>query len=466
MNKKLFFAVMLLSALLPLAVQASVFTKAPKVEQRINPNYSKTQVFSFYDSIKEAKEGVVNISTKKVVRTQQSPFMQDPFFRDFFGHRFGTIPRERMERSLGSGVIINEKGYIVTNNHVIKDASEIIVTLPRSKKEYKAKLIGSDPRSDLAVVKIEAKNLQPIKLANSNNLRVGDIVFAIGNPFGIGETVTQGIVSALGRNGVGINEYENFIQTDASINPGNSGGALIDSRGYLIGINTAIISRGGGNNGVGFAIPSAMVEHVVNSLVEHGSVKRGLLGVGIENISEDLFDFYERRDGAVVNHVVPDSAAEKAGIRRGDLIIAVDETEVLGASELKNIIGSIAPGTTVKLTIIRDKKRITVKAKLEGKKESQEKLEELGMQLQDITPRIRQEYRIPSNVQGAFIQSVTMGSAASESGLESGDVIIQVESQIIDSVDTFKKSWNYYKGLKKKRVYIYRNGYTHLAVVK
>ncbi|MDH5463980.1 MAG: trypsin-like peptidase domain-containing protein [Thiovulaceae bacterium] len=288
--KKTFTLTSLIVTLLTVSIQAQTFNEAPLITERINPNISNTKVFSFHDAIKDASLGVVNISTKKLSRMQRSPFMDDPFFRDFFGGR--SMPQERLERSLGSGVIINKDGYIITNSHVVKGADEIVVTLPNSKKEYKATLIGEDRRSDLAVIKIKAKNLHPLTLADSHQLKVGDIVFAIGNPFGIGETVTQGIVSALGRSGVGINEYENFIQTDASINPGNSGGALIDSRGFLIGINTAIISRGGGNNGVGFAIPTAMVKHVVSSLIKSGKVQRGLLGVHIDPVSEDLYDFY------------------------------------------------------------------------------------------------------------------------------------------------------------------------------
>lgn len=241
-------------------------SEAPAIERRVAPDVSSGVVYSYHDSIKEAKRGVVNISTQKKVKGASGidpshPLFNDPFFKQFFGDMFGqVIPKDRIERSLGSGVIISKDGYILTNNHVIDGADKVIVSLPDNSKEYEAKVVGKDPRSDLAVIKIEGKDFPFVIFGSSNDLRVGDVVFAIGNPFGVGETVTQGIVSALNKSGIGINDYENFIQTDASINPGNSGGALVDSRGALVGINTAILSRTGGNHGVGFAIPSDMAK--------------------------------------------------------------------------------------------------------------------------------------------------------------------------------------------------------------
>ncbi len=447
-------------------LQAAIFEEAPEVSTRINPGNNAYSVFSFHDAVKDAKEGVVNISTKKTANMMQSPMMQDPLFRQFFGPRFHRQnPQKRMVQSLGSGVIISEEGYIVTNNHVVQDAQEIRVTLPHSKKEYKAKLIGTDPRSDLAVIKIQATNLTALKIADSNRLKVGDIVFAIGNPFGVGETITQGIVSALGRNGVGINEYENFIQTDASINPGNSGGALVDSRGYLVGINSAIISRGGGNNGVGFAIPSAMVKHVVSSIIEHGSVQRGLLGVGIENISEELYDFYKRRDGAIVTHVVAGSAADEAGIKMGDLIIKVNDYAVKGASELKNIIGSMPPNQKIEIQLIRDKHKKVVSARLKSLATKEQSIDKLGLKLQELSPEIRRLYAIAASVRGAFVQKVLPNTPAYKSGLSEGDIIVQVESTPTPTLQAFEKAWQRYKNLDKKRVYIYRNGFNRLAVI-
>lgn len=442
------------------------FKEAPAISKRHTPPTDGSQVYSYHAAIKEAVKGVVNISTTKKSQNAQSPLLMDPFFREFFGHGFGAVPRERQERSLGSGVVITANGYILTNNHVVQDATHITVTLPNDKKEYEAKLIGSDPKSDIAVVKIEAKNLPFLTVANSNELELGDLVFAIGNPFGIGETVTQGIISALDRSGVGINEYENFIQTDASINPGNSGGALIDSRGFLVGINTAIISRGGGNNGIGFAIPSSMFTHVAASLIEHGSVKRGLLGVSIEDISEKLFDFYKVRHGAVVTHVAPDSAAHKAGLKLGDLITHVNGQKVQGASDLKNLIGNLAPNSTVRLTILRNNQSFTLSATLDNAQSTQEVFGTLGLHLQELTPQLRNTYGVPSHLSGILIESVEPSSAADKTGLARGDVILQLESTPIENIEQFKKAWEHYKKLPKKRLFIYRNGYNHLAVIE
>ena len=247
------------------AVNASAITFKETNSQELKRKMPEGEgvLLSYYDAVKDAKKSVVNIFTQKTVKqaAQVNPFMNDPFFREFFGKGFGeAMPKERVERSLGSGVIVSPDGYIITNNHVIANADTVMVLLAEEKKEYKAKVIGTDPKTDLAVIKIEAKELTPISFADSAKVREGDVVFAIGNPFGIGETITQGIVSALNKTGIGINEYENFIQTDAPINPGNSGGALIDSRGGLIGINTAIISPTGQNNGIGFAIPANMAK--------------------------------------------------------------------------------------------------------------------------------------------------------------------------------------------------------------
>jgi len=453
----------ILSLLLPSIIFAQIFTQAPTIDKRINPALNPQTAFSFYSSIANAKEAVVNISTTKTNRHNIPNIMNDPFFRNFFGHQFDAIPKERMERSLGSGVIINKDGYIITNNHVIDNADEILVTLPNSHKEYKAKLIGNDSHSDVAVIKIDAKNLSFIPIANSNNLKIGDVVFAIGNPFGVGETVTQGIISALKRNGVGINEYENYIQTDASINPGNSGGALVDSRGFLIGINTAIISRGGGNNGVGFAIPSAMVQHVVQSLIQNGSVKRGLLGVGIENLREDLYVFYGQQNGAVINQIYPNSAAEKAHLKLGDLIIKVNNTVINNASDLKNIIGNLPPKSKVTLTIIRNKKRATIHVTLQEKE--QLRTNHLGLQLSAITPALRQRYALPDNLYGACVIKVKKPSPASKIGIKEGDVILQLEDTRINNAKSFTKAYQNYKHLKQKRLYIFRNGYNHLAVI-
>ena len=285
----------------------------------------------------------------------------DPFFKEFFGRNF-AIPQEKQKSSsLGSGVIVSQDGYIVTNNHVVEDSDEIIVTLLESDKEYKAKIIGTDPKTDLAIIKIDASNLRAIKIADSSKVAEGDIVFAIGNPFGVGGSTTQGIISGLNKDNIGLNQYENFIQTDASINPGNSGGALVDSRGALIGINSAILSRSGGNNGIGFAIPSNMTKDIAKRLIEDGKIERGFIGVMISNLTQEQKDLYKNKNGALLSSVEKGHPADEAGLKRGDLIIKVEDKEIKNANDLKNVIGSYAPDKSVEVTYERGGKISTAK---------------------------------------------------------------------------------------------------------
>jgi serine protease Do len=283
--------------------------------------------------------------------------LNDPILRKFFGEDFDNLFNEnRIQRSLGSGVIVSKDGYIVTNNHVIDNADEIIVTLSGEKIEYPAKVIGKDADSDLAVIKIDAKNLNPITFAYSSDLRIGDVIFAIGNPFGIGESISQGIISALNKNRVGINRYENFIQTDASINPGNSGGALVDSRGALIGLNSAILSRSGGNDGIGFAIPVDMVKSVVTKLIEDGKVTRGYLGVIIDDLSPELQKVYTKQEGALVLDVEKDTPADKYGLKRGDLIYKINDAFIKDRVDLQNVVGAFKPKQKIVLEVERNKR--------------------------------------------------------------------------------------------------------------
>ena len=447
------------------------FNEAPSNFKRVMPEKGENIVISYYDAIKDAKKCVVNISTKKKIKLpnmHNMPFFDDPFFKQFFGPMFrNQIPRSRIQRSLGSGVIISSDGYIVTNNHVVKNADEITVTLPGESKEYKAKVVGKDALTDLAVIKIDKTGLPAIKIADSSKIKPGDVVFAIGNPFGIGETVTQGIVSATNRSNVGINTYENFIQTDAAINPGNSGGALVDSRGALIGINSAIITRSGGNNGIGFAIPSNMMKSVVKKLVEKGKIERGYLGVIIEDLKGDLKEVYKHDYGALIVDVTPNSAAAKGGLKRGDLIIAVDGKRVEDANELKTIIGSYPPGKEVKITYERNKKTYTTTVKLKERPESigSENAETLkGLEVQNLDERLRKMYNIPSDVKGVFVTDVKPDSAAEKAGVKPGDVIIQVEDREIKSVEDLKKAFERYKG--PKRLFIKRQGIPLILVIK
>ncbi len=363
---------------------------------------------------------------------------------------------------MGSGVIVSSDGYIVTNHHVIDGADEIKVSIPGIKKEYDGKIIGTDEKSDIAVIKIEAKDLNAITFYDSEKVEVGDIVFALGNPFGVGETITQGIISATRRSSIGIVEHENFIQTDASINPGNSGGALINSAGYLVGINSAIISKSGGNVGIGFAIPSNMVVNIAKALINDGKFVRAYLGVSIADISEDLSSFYGKKFGALVTGVGEDTPAQKLGLKRGDLIIKVDDKEVESASSLKNIISSISPNTRVTITYLRDKKQLKGTIELTSYKQTDDGFNNLhqnfqykGITVEPLDENIKKSLGISLNISGVLVSKVDPNSEAAKLGIQRGDIILQVEQNEIKSVEEFKKS---IKGISKKRLYIMRRG--------
>jgi len=430
--------------------------------KRISPTSSNT-IYSYHTVLKDVTPSIVHIATTQ--SSHQNPHMQE-FFQDFFGHRYAP-PTQKKSMGLGSGVIISTDGYIVTNNHVIAKADEITVTLPQASKTYKAKLIGSDPKSDIALIKIEVKEELPVvSMGDSSKLEVGDVVFAIGNPFGVGQSVTQGIISAMGKSGIGINEYENFIQTDASINPGNSGGALIDSRGALIGINTAILSRSGGNNGIGFAIEVNMLKDILPSLVEDGKVDRGYLGVQIGNLGENLHALYTHKKGALIIDISPESAAFEAGLQRGDLITKVDKTVIEDAADLKNAIGRLKPDTKIKLEYERSKKSASVWIELKA----QEALALndsvfAGLKLVEMDDKLRYQYRIPRDVSGVMVQEIEGNSQAAQQGIRVGDIIIQIEETDIDSIAKVKKAL---KNSKEdyKRVYINRRGRIYLIALK
>ena len=308
---------------------------------------------SYADAVEKAAPAVVNVFTQKLVTERVHPLMEDPLFRHFFGDNQGNS-RQRLESSLGSGVIISSEGYILTNNHVIEAADEIEVAL-RDGRTASASVVGTDPDTDLAILKIETPQLQSITLGHSKQLRVGDVVLAIGNPFGVGQTVTSGIVSATGRNMLGINTYENFIQTDAAINPGNSGGALITANGNLIGINTAIFSRSGGSQGIGFAIPIDLARDVMQQIIEHGEVIRGWLGVAIQNITEDLAQSFELEslDGVIISNIIRNGPADQAGLTRGDVITRINGDAVNNVRTALTLISQAKPGSTVKISGIR-----------------------------------------------------------------------------------------------------------------
>jgi len=387
--------------------------------------------------LEDVLPSVVNISTEGRVSAGGSPFQSDPFFERFFNRRPDSQPRQRRTRSLGSGVIIDsESGYVVTNHHVIENADQIRVRLDDG-RSFEAKVVGADPEADVAVIQIPAKGLKAINIGDSDTLRVGDFVVAIGNPFGLSQTATFGIVSALGRSGLGIEDYEDFIQTDASINMGNSGGALVNLRGELIGVNTAILARGGGNVGIGFAIPVNMVMSLTAQIIEFGEVRRGRLGVHIQDLTPELAQAFgvEAGSGALISKVMPDSAAKAADLREGDVITMVNGRAIKGATELQNVIGLARADEEIELTYIRDRKSFNKKIRIRAVVAEFGR----GIQISESFEGARLEDVDDSSSQngqpGIRVVEVTSGSAAWQSGLRSGDVILSVNRQWVFSLE-------------------------------
>jgi Do/DeqQ family serine protease len=417
----------LLGAAVPLASQAALPAMV-----------DGQQLPSLAPMLEKVTPAVVNISTKTRVQVRD-PFFDDPVFRQFFGLQ--GVPRERVSQSLGSGVIVDAaKGYVLTNNHVVGGADDITVTL-QDGRDFKGKLIGTDPDTDVAVVQIQATGLQALPLADSSKLRVGDFVVAVGDPFGLGQTVTSGIVSALGRSGLGGTGYQNFIQTDASINPGNSGGALVNLRGELVGINTMIFSPSGGNVGIGFAIPTNLSRDVMQQLIAHGKVSRGNLGLETQDITPRIAQVLglKNTNGVVVTRVSAGSAAENAEIEVGDVITAIDGKPLRSAQELRNAEGLLPVGSTVKLTVQRNGATRDVTAKLVPEKLATVDGASLDPRLAGVTfSELSQSLR-SQGVAGVAVQSVRPGSRAAQSGLGAGDVVIGVGNARIPNLGTLKR---------------------------
>jgi len=393
--------------------------------------------------IDSASPAVVNIATEGKVEVQRNPLLNDPFFRRFF-----DMPEERRQRqvqSLGSGVIVDaDKGYVLTNHHVIENADRIKVAL-QDKREFNAKLIGSDPETDVALIQIDAEDLTQLSIADSEELAVGDFVVAIGNPFGLDHTVTAGVVSGLGRvlrGGVVNSRLQNFIQTDASINPGNSGGALVNLRGELVGINTAILSRSGGNIGIGFAIPINMALKVMDQLKQYGEVRRGVLGVRVQDLTPEIAKAFDTdvRSGALVAQVTPNSAAEEAGLQAGDVIVAVDGESIEGANELANKIGLMSVGDKVTLQVIRDGEKMKITSEVGKPQETQATSSALHPKLEGASfSNLDERSPLYGEVEGVLVTSVESGTPAAEV-LREGDVILSVNRQPVSNLEEFRSA--------------------------
>jgi serine protease Do len=438
---------------------------------------------SFAPIVKEVAPGVVKIETTATIQNtsaQGFPGFNDPFWRQFFGNQFGRMMPHpegpEVEHGIGSGVIITKDGYILTNNHVVDGAKEVKVTLPDS-REFTAKVIGRDPKSDIAVVKIDANNLPVVPMADSSKVEVGDVVLAIGNPFGVGQTVTSGIVSATDRGNMGIEDYEDFIQTDAAINPGNSGGALVDIDGRLIGINTAILTRSGGSQGVGFAIPSDLARTVMESLIAHGHVTRGYLGVMIQNVTPQLAKEFDLKNsaGALIGDVVPDGPADRAGFKPGDVVVEFDGKKVTSSRHLQLQVAESRPGSKVPVEIIRNGDHKTLEVTLK-QLPGTEQLAEAGsnsgantgtlngVTVSDLDRQARSEFKVPKDIQGAVVTQVDPNSPAANAGLRPGDVIEDINRHPVkDSDDAVRLTEN----AKSKRTLlrIWSNGGSHYVVV-
>jgi serine protease Do len=423
--------------------------------------------------VKKVAPAVVNISSSRVITSemQQQPgarrgrrggnndgdssgdLQMDPFFRQFFGNgnnMFNSVPKERREKALGSGVIVSPEGYILTNNHVIDKATEVTVTLA-DKREMKARVVGTDSHTDIAVLKIEGSNFPSLTLGDSSKVEVGDIVLAVGDPFGVGQTVTSGIVSATGRGGLGIEEVEDFIQTDAPINPGNSGGALVDDEGHLIGINTAILSgNSGGNQGIGFAVPVNMARHDMDQILANGKVERGYLGILPQDVTPAMAKAFNTQvTGALVGDVTKDSPASRAGLMKGDIILAINGEAINDANQLRLKIGLLNPNSKVDLKVLRDGKAQQIAVQL-GQFPSTEERASVekgstegalqGVSVENITREAAAQLKISPDTKGVVVDEVSPSSAAAEAGLKEGDVIQQVNHRAVTSASEFAQA--------------------------
>jgi len=439
---------------------------------------------AFVNVVKQAQPGVVHIRVEQTTEVKSpynqysEEFFNNPFFEQFFGPQWRQQqqqPKTRKQQGLGSGFIISKDGYILTNNHVVENADKITV-FTSDEQEYKGELIGADPQSDVALVKIKAdKDLSVLPLGDSDQLEVGEWVIAIGNPFGLTQTVTAGVVSAKGRNRVGLNDYENFIQTDAAINPGNSGGPLLNGKGEVVGINSALYSRTGGYMGIGFAIPINMVKSIENQLHNNGTVTRGWLGVVIQDVTKDLAETFGLKEakGILVSEVQKDSPADKAGIENGDVLMNLDGKELKDVTDLRNRVAMIPPGTKADLEVIRDgqKKHISVEIGKQpesfGQKQTttpSQLFDQFGLSLQNLTSELAERFGYEKG-QGVIISDVKAGSPAEDAGLKAGFLVEEINKIPVKSIDEAVKALEKSKNSNRTLLRINTGNARHYVVL-
>jgi serine protease Do len=437
---------------------------------------------AFANTVNFASPAVVNISTTRI-RKQTPSYTNDPFFEffdEFFSpHNDLDMQKKFREQNLGSGIIVTDDGYIITNNHVVSGAEKIKVTL-YDNRVFKGEVIGADPKTDIAVVKISARDLRPIPWGDSDNLQVGEFVLAIGNPFGLSHTVTMGIISAVGRADVGIADYEDFIQTDAAINPGNSGGPLVSTDGHLIGINTALFTKSGGYQGIGFAVPSNMARMIMEQLITNGKVVRGWLGVTIQELVPGLSEKFGHKslEGALVGEVIKDSPAEKSGIKRGDIILEFGGKKVLTPATLRNLVATSRPGEKAPVKLLRSKKLLRIMVTVGELPHEFDRFEPRqapesyrdvfsGLDVRSLTEDIARQLNLQSDVLGAVVVSVEEGSPAHEAGLRRGDVILEIDGTRIRDYNSFMETASGMRHKETVMAYVNRSGrkfYTILRV--
>ena len=461
----------------------SLFTPGLHISMKMADPAEGPSKTGFAPMVKTVLPDVVNISTSKVVKASDRPEMQEgmpdgmpPFFQQFFGQQFGPNPGGRQQKphdqredSLGSGVIVSPDGYILTNNHVIDGASDVRVTLS-DKRQLKAQVVGADPKTDIAVLKVEGSGFPSITVGDSSKVQVGDYALAIGDPFGVGQTVTMGIISAMNRGNLGIEDYEDFIQTDAPINPGNSGGALVNDRGELVGINTAILSHGsGGNEGIGFAIPINLARSVMTQILDHGKVNRAYLGIMIQDITPGISKAMGLKEmkGALVGDVSPDGPAKKAGVQRGDVVLEVNGKQIEDSRELRMTISMMDPNATVNLKLLHNGNPTNVSVKLGDLPSEKEevKSEETpsegaleGVTVENLDSQTIKELGLPTSTAGVVVTDVSPSSPLVSAGLRRGDVIQEVNHQPVKSVSQFEDAIR--KGGKTPLLLVNRKGST------